>query len=201
MALARTGAWLFLLAGFLLVPFPIHAFVEAQAAAGSRLIDPARSSARFIVHLRWRLRTQGRMTGVAGELRGDPGQGWSVLVNVDGRSLKVSGPRWMDKATRSDAFLAVDSHPEIRFESDRFSDRLLHAGGRIRGRLTLRGLTRPVSFRLLPSACAQPGRDCDLQVHGTISRTAFGMTAHPSTVKDDVDLHMRVRLQPAGSAR
>jgi polyisoprenoid-binding protein YceI len=64
----------------------------------------------------------------------------------------------------------------------------------VRGELTLRGLTRPVSFRLLPSGCAHPGRDCDLQVNGTINRKEFGMTAYPVSVRDDVELRMRVRL-------
>ena len=83
-----------------------------------------------------------------------------------------------------------------RFQSDSFSDEVLRSGGPVRGQLTLRGLTRAVSLRLLPSACAHPGRDCDLQVNGTINRKHFGMTAYPVTVRDDVELRMRVRLLP-----
>ena len=196
MGFARSCAGLFLLTGLVLVPAP----VAAAGPSGALAIDGDRSSARFIVHLRLRMRANGRLSGVGGELRGDPARGWTVLVTADGRSLRVAGPRWMERTTRSDAFLAVDRHPEIRFKSTRFSDRLLHAGGRIRGQLTLRGLTRPVSFRLLPSACARPGRDCDLQVNGILSRTAFGMTSHPGSVKDEVELHMRVRLLPAGDS-
>jgi len=187
------------------VPIPPAALARAAATAPSAptarvaptawRFDAARSSAEFVVRLRLRMRAQGRIGQVAGELVGDPAHGWSVSVDADGRGLKVAGPRWMERSTRSDEFLAVDSHPDIRFRSERFSDRLLHAGGRVRGQLTLRGLTRPVSLRLLPSACAQPGRDCDLRVNGIISRTAFGMTAHPFSVKDDVELRLRVRLQ------
>ena len=177
------------------VPSPPAAAPPTAPEPGAALqIDGGRSAARFLVRLRIGMRAEGRIDKVSGELRGDAATGWQVLVVADGRSLAVKGPRWMEKATRSAQFLAVDTHPEIRFESDRFSDRLLHAGGRVRGRLGLRGLTRPVSFRLLPSACARPGRDCDLQVNGTINRKQFGMTSHPVSVRDDVELHMRVRL-------
>lgn len=199
MAPARLGAWRWLLAG--LAGLGLAAVPSRLPAQSTSLaIDGSQSSARFIVNLRLKLRTEGRISKVAGEMQGDPVGGWTVLVAADGRSLKVSGPRWMDRATRSDDFLAVDSHPDIRFRSEPFSDAVLHEGGRIAGELTLRGLTRAVSFRLLPSACANPGRDCDLQVHGTISRTEFGMTAHRFSVRDDVLLQMRVRLQAAGGA-
>ena len=208
MRVAPARAWPALLA-LALVPIPPAALARAAATAppasvaasspaplpAAWRIDAERSSAEFVVRLRLRLRTHGRIDSVEGELRGDPVQGWSVSVDADGRGLKVAGPRWMERATRSDDFLAVDSHPGIRFRSEPFSDRVLRSGGQVRGELTLRGLTRAVSLRLLPSACAHPGRDCDLRVNGIISRTAFGMTAHRASVKDDVELRLRVRLQ------
>jgi len=160
-------------------------------------IDGAQSEARFVVSLRIGMRTQGVIPKVSGEMSGNAKDGWQVLVVADGQSLVVKGPKWMDRSTRSSDFLDVDAHPEIRFHSEAFSDELLHAGGRIRGKLTLRGLTRPVSFRLLPSACAHPGRDCDMQVNGIINRKDFGMTAHAFSVRDDVQLNMRVRLHAA----
>ena len=206
MCVARACAWLPLLA-LAFVPIPPAALARTAAVpaparalatpAQPFAIDGSRSSAEFVVHLRLRMRAQGRIAGVSGELRPEAGGFWSVSVLADGRNLRVAGPRWMERVTRSDDFLAVDSHPDIRFRSERFSDRLLHAGGRVRGQLTLRGLTRPVSLRLLPSACAHPGRDCDLRVQGTLSRTAFGMTSYPRSVKDDVELRLQVRLAAA----
>ena len=195
----RHEAWLFLLAvlaglGAGALPMPL------QAQPAPLQIDGTRSEARFLVHLRFRLRTRGTIPGVSGEMAGDAQAGWRVLVLADGKNLQVKGPKWMDRATRSEDFLDVERNPDIRFQSERFSDQLLHEGGSIRGQLTLRGLTRPVSFRLLPSACAHPGRDCDLQVQGTINRKEFGMTAYPFSVKDDVELHMRVRLLATAGA-
>jgi len=194
MHFARHDAWPCLLAA--LAGLAGTQPMPRPAPPAALQIDGAQSEARFVVYLRVGMRTQGRIPKVSGEMRGDA-KGWQVLVVADGRSLVVRGPKWMERSTRSPDFLDVDAHPQIRFESERFSDRLLHAGGGIRGSLTLRGLTRPVSFRLLPSACAHPGRDCDLQVQGTINRKDFGMTAHPVSVRDDVELHMRVRLRAA----
>jgi polyisoprenoid-binding protein YceI len=54
-------------------------------------------------------------------------------------------------------------------------------------------------LRLLPSACAHPGRDCDLRVQGIISRLDFGMTAYPKSVKDDVEIRLQVRLRPVAA--
>ena len=204
MPFAWHEAWPYLLAGLAGLSAGTPAMPAPPPAATpppARLqIDGARSEARFLVSLRIGMRTQGVIPKVSGEMSGNAQEGWQVLVVADGRSLQVKGPKWMDRSTRSPDFLDVDAHPEIRFHSEVFSERTLHAGGRVRGRLTLRGLTRSVSFRLLPSACAHPGRDCDLQVNGIINRKDFGMTAHAFSVRDDVQLNMRVRLHAAGGA-
>lgn len=195
MSLARVCALLVLLLGsWSMAP-------AARSQETPRLIDGVGSNASFIVHLRLGMRAEGKLGGVSGQFSGSAAQGWQVLVTVDGRSLKMGGPRWMGRVTRSNSFLAVDRYPDIRFDSEPFTDAVLHGGGQLKGQLTLRGLTRPVSFKLVPSSCAQPGRDCDIQVNGTISRLAFGMTAYRATVTDEVDFQIRVRLQQPSPAQ
>ena len=209
MPFARHDAWPYLLAGLAGLtagtppaptPTPTAPPMPPATPAVTLKIDGAHSEAQFVVRLRLRMRANGRIPKVSGEMAGDAKAGWRVLVVADGRSLAVRGPRWMERSTRSPDFLDVDAHPEIRFHSERFSDAVLRAGGPVHGQLTLRGLTRAVSFRLLPSACAHPGRDCDLQVNGTINRKEFGMTAYPVSVRDDVELRMRVRLLASAGA-
>jgi polyisoprenoid-binding protein YceI len=164
-------------------------------------LDPRRSGASFRVQLRARSRdVEGRLSSPRGELAGSAPHGWRVHVRVDGRSLRVEGPSWMERTTRSASFLAVDRHPAIRFASARFDDAVLHAGGELPGELTLRGLTRPVSLQLLPSECARPGLDCDIHVHGELSRKAFGMTAYHAFLRDGVELRFRVRLRAEPSS-
>ena len=184
MRLARLGALCLLLT----------LVVVTGRAQNSRVaFDPARSSASFRVHFRFLPAGDGQFTKVSGELQDERAR-QRVLVAVDGRSLKFDGPAWMNRVTRSDAFLAVDRYPEISFRSELFDPGLLRSGGKLSGQLFLRGVRRDVAFRLLPSACQQPGRDCDIEVRGTISRHDFGMISYRFTVKNEVDFDFRVRL-------
>jgi len=188
-ALAAPAALLILL---------LAAVPESAPAPATRsfAIDGRRSGAVFRVQLRARQReVEGLLAAPRGELSGSPASGWKVMVRLDGRGLRVDGPHWMERVTRSDAFLAVERHPAIRFASAGFEDRVLHEGGDLPGQLTLRGLTRPVSLRLLPSECARPGQDCDIHVQGELSRKDFGMTAYRAFLRDAVEVRFRVRLR------
>ena len=187
----RASLFLFLFAALA----TMAAQAQSPPVVKTLAIDGPHSSASFAVTLRMRKPTQGHLTRVSGKFAGSKEAGWTAVVQVDGRNVRVDGPRWMERVTRSDAFLALNRHPIIRFESELFSDAVLHEGGMLTGKLTLRGLTQPVSFELLPSECDQPGRDCDINVQGTVSRHAFGMTAYRAMVKDEVDFRFTVRLR------
>ena len=163
-----------------------------------QVLDGTRSSAQFEVHLRLPFRGVGEFSRMSGELSGDAGPGWQVAVHIDGRSLHFDGPGWMGTITRSHAFLDVDSFPRIELHTGTIPDAVLHHGGQVRGELTLRGRTRPATFTLLAPTCALPGKDCDLEVQGTVSRRDFGMTAYRMTLRDGVDVrvHLRWRTEP-----
>jgi len=158
--------------------------------------DPAQAQASFEVSLRIPMRAVGHFRRVSGQMQGDAGNGWSVLVKVDGTSLRFEGPAWMDRISRSEQFLALDRYPEIQFASGLFPDAVLHAGGELRGELQLRGRRRLVAFQLQRSQCSRPGYDCDIEVHGRISRHAFGMNTYRMTVRDEVDFNFRIRFLP-----
>jgi polyisoprenoid-binding protein YceI len=183
----------------LLVLFAASATTATQTAtATSWRLDPQRSQADFRPHPRVPLRAEGHFDGVSGELQSG-GDGWQVTVRIDGRGLRFDGPTWVERLTRGENFLALDHYPDIVFLSEPFDPQLLRNGGRLRGQLSLRGRQLTVDFRLLPSDCARPGHDCDIQVRGAISRRAFGMTSHWLSVKDRVDFDFRVRLLPEAS--
>jgi polyisoprenoid-binding protein YceI len=184
MRVARLGALFLLLA---------LAAMSPRAQDVVQAFDPKNSTASFRVHFRLMPSAGGEFARVSGELQPDANR-QRVLVSVDGRSLVFHGPNWMNRVTRSDDFLAVDRYPEISFRSEPFAPQLLRAGGELRGELFLRGQRRTVAFALLRSSCAQPGRDCDIQVRGSVSRHDFGMNSYRFTVKDNVDFDFRVRL-------
>lgn len=166
----------------------------AAAVPVPESFDPATSRASFEVGLRMAGQVQGRFRHLEGELHPEAGR-WRVRVRLDARELDLDGPAWMVRATRSDKFLDVDRHPDIRFESAPFTRGLLRQGGELGGQLRLRGRSRPVSFRIEPATCAQPGRGCDIRVTGRVSRREFGMTAQRLWVRDDVGFDFRVRLR------
>jgi polyisoprenoid-binding protein YceI len=192
----RVAALLSVVAGAALAvpPTPVATPEPPTPAAAMPLqFDPARSQASFKVRLRILRPAVGHFLDVRGELEPD-GARQRVNVEVDGHQLRVEGPAWMDRVTRSDDFLALDTHPRIRFRSAPFAPALLRAGGTLRGELTLRGLAREVAFDLAPSECDAPGRDCEIVVTGKVNRRAFGMTAYRFSVKDQVEFEFRVRL-------
>lgn len=169
------------------------ACASAMAAPPRENFDPEASQASFEVNLRMAGTVLGRFHGLEGELQ-PSGERWRVRVRLDARELDLDGPAWMVRATRSDKFLDVDRHPDIRFESDPFARTLLSTGGELGGKLRLRGRTRPVVFRIEPATCAAPGRQCDIRVHGSVSRRDFGMSSQRMWVRDDVGFDFRVRL-------
>ena len=187
-----------LLSAFVVAPAPAAvptASPPIQDVAMPLLFDPARSQARFKVRMRILPAATGHVLDVRGQLQPE-GARQRVEVEVDGRKLRFAGPSWMAKVTRSEQFLDVDQHPRIFFRSDAFAPSLLRNCGQLRGELTLRGQTRPVAFNVAPSACATPGRECDILVTGRVSRAAFGMHAYRLTVRDSVDFEFQVRLKP-----
>ncbi|WP_334132568.1 YceI family protein [Silanimonas lenta] len=160
-------------------------------------IDPAASSARFVVDVRLPIRAEGRFTELAGELRPADGGLCEVEVRLRADTVDYEGPEWMAKLTRSPAFLDAGAHPEVGFVSQPFPPARLHEGGPVRGRLRLRGRERPVDFLLLTPSCPRPGEDCPLRVQGSVSRRDFGMQAYRFTVKDEVRFEFGIRFAEA----
>jgi polyisoprenoid-binding protein YceI len=172
--------------------------VQGNGASACRgVIDAVRSAAVFDVRLRLPIRARGRFDRVEGRFEGTP---WACTVTValDTADLHFDGPPWMDRLTRSPAFLDAEAHPRLRFEADPFPASRLNDGGPLRGRLRLRGIERPVDFTLLPHACHPAGTlACPLRVHGEIPRRDFGMTAYRATVRDLVAVEFAIVLEDA----
>lgn len=179
----------------------LAAVVLAGPARGEppERIDPERSDARISVDMRLAGQVHGRFGAVEGKLAPTADGRWRVEVRLDAGGLVLDGPEWRQRSVRSANFLDVERHPEIRFEADPFPREMLATGGRLRGRLRLRGITRSVTFLLAPAACPTPGHGCDLEVSGEVNRRDFGMTGYRLWVHDAVAFDIRVRLRHAGA--
>lgn len=162
-------------------------------------LDASRSAGGFRVKLMWLLGIEGAFGRIDGSARVDRTHDTlRVDASIDASSLRMSSRRYENWA-KSEDFFDVAHHPLIAFVSDEFARARLRGGGELPGRLTVRGITQPVRFALLPAECERPAYDCPIRVSGTIRRSQFGMDAHRGTLADKVELDFRVYAQ-AGPA-
>ncbi|MGA0588504.1 YceI family protein [Dyella sp. KRB-257] len=185
----RRAAWLPLLIALLAI---------APARGADYRIDTARSHAEFNVRLLWVRQIKGRFTDIHGEVTLNALRDTAVVeatVNVD--SVVMSSARlrrWVLDAE----FFDARRFPEIHFISAPLAVRSLDAGGKLPGWLTLRGVTRPVLFRLEPASCTlQRDTVCRIEVRGSIRRSDYGMSGHRAAVSDTVNLGLMIRLDAA----
>lgn len=114
-----------------------------------------------------------------------------VSAELEAASLtmpsKTQG-RW----ARSADFFNAERYPQLRFRSSAFDPRLLLRGGRINGRLTLRGVTRQQRVLAQPARCSgPPAALCTVSMRAALRRSAFGMRARRGLIGDRVDLVLR----------
>ena len=178
------------LAVLLLAALPAH--------AADYRIDPARSHAAFGVRLLWLTQVSGRFEQIDGDVTLSSLHDTAVVdahIAVD--SIQMSSDRFR-RWVLAPEFFDVAHYPAIHFVSDPISLATLEKGGDLGGTLTLRGITRPAHFELLPSTCPLSApQECVIVVRGTIQRSDFGMNGHRTAVSDRVDLGMSISLDYA----
>lgn len=155
-------------------------------------LDASRSSGGFRVKVVWLLGINGDFGRIDGDVRLFPLRDTlRVYARVDATSLRMSSARYANWA-KSEEFFDVARHPQIGFTSEEVPRARLRDGGDLSGWLTVRGVTQPVRFALLPAECARPAYDCPIRVNGTIRRSQFGMGSHRATLADKVELDFRI---------
>ncbi|GAB2666825.1 YceI family protein [Arenimonas aestuarii] len=184
------GAGLVLVAGLWLPGWSL-----AIDSEDSPLIDPAASRAGIVVDLRLGGRVRGDFQALEGRIDRLEDDRLQVSVRLDARSLVLDGPDWMGRSMRSPKFLDVQAHRWIHFRSEPFASALVRDGGTLAGTVELRGVARPVAFRVEASGCDAPGYDCEIPVAGQVSRRDFGMSAYRVWLHDEVGFDFQVRLQ------
>jgi len=185
-----------------LLAFAANAAMAADEGANGEVIrlDASRSELGFRVKVVWLLGVNGHFGRIHGEVHRDAFRNQlRVDATVDATSVRMASRSYEDWVKSRD-FFDVERHPVITFSSDPFPRSRLFGGGDIQGRLTLRGITRPVRFDLLPAGCARPALDCPIRVAGTIRRSMFGMRSHRGTLADKVELDFSVYALPAPGA-
>lgn len=156
-----------------------------------------RSYADFAVRLFWLHTISGRFMQITGEVRVGP----RGLATVDAR-ISVNSIVMDSERTRrwvlAPEFFDVAQYPILHFVSDPIALGTLTTGGVLDGQLSLRGVTRPIRFELMPATCSTiAATGCVIEAHGTLSRNAFGMNTHRTALSDQVQLGLWITLDPA----
>jgi polyisoprenoid-binding protein YceI len=168
--------------------------IAPLAHAQRHAIDGAASKAGFTVRLIAVLPLDGEFGAIRGWIDVDRTAGTGrVHAVLAADSLSMRDPDHAAWA-RSAEFFDAARHPEIRFDSEPVALATLATGGRLRGRLSVRGIERPVALVLEPGTCTPDDMlACEVGVRGRIRRSDFGMDARRATVSDWVALDIAIR--------
>lgn len=168
------------------------------AQAADYRIDSTRSHADFGVRLFWLSQIKGRFGQIDGDVTLSSLHDTAIVdahITVD--SIQMNSDR-IRRWVLTKEFFDAANYPSIHFVSEPISLAMLEKGGGLDGTLTLRGVTHPAHFELLPSVCplASP-QQCVIAVRGTIQRSDFGMSTHRTAISDQVELGMMISLDYA----
>ena len=158
-------------------------------------INPGRSDAEFGVRLLWLRTIAGHFNQIGGDVKINPQGLATVDARITTNSIAMNSDRLRQWVLAADFFDAAE-YPTIRFLSQPITFSMLTTGGVLSGELTLRGITRPMSFELQPAHCSLSAEQtCVIEARGSLSRTAFGMASHRTALSDQVQLGLLIALE------
>jgi len=141
-------------------------------------------------------RAQGRFANVSGRIVFDgPGREGSIQLDIPVASV-ATGYDLRDDFIRGATLFDAANYPRMRFQSSKLAfdgDRLV----RVDGNLTLRDVTRPVSFQILRIECGHEAKHerCTAEAEGSIRRREFAMDNWWPLIGDEVALRFRLSAE------
>ncbi|GHE01631.1 YceI family protein [Streptomyces alanosinicus] len=146
--------------------------MTAAVETGTWQLDPTASTVEVRHRTMWGLVTvKGAFTAVSGRGEVRPDGSAAGTVTLDVASLDTKHAK-RDTHLRSADFFDADNHPEITF-AVRGADRLGGDDVRVTGQLTVRGISRPVTFTARVSDASAGA--LTLGAEFTVDREQFGM--------------------------
>ena len=162
--------------------------------ASATSFDPA-SRFGFELRTRWGMKLEGRFTRYEGEVRPLAGGSQQVILRMFTQSVEIVGYPRYTQWTRGAQFFDAARYPVVTFVSRPYDEALLRQGGDLAGDLSIRGITRPKTLTVAPSACARPAYDCDVVATGAVRRSDYDMDDWMMAVSDRVVFVLRARLK------
>lgn len=170
------------------------------ATARATEIDPAASAIGFTLKTRWGKTLVGHFPRYEGEVATLPDGRHQVRLRLAAAEVEIDGSSTFTRLTRGEGFFEADRFPWVEFVSDPYSTDLTRHGGRLGGRVTIRGVERRESFVIRPAVCERPGVECDIVAKGSIDRDDYGMGRWGFALSDKVVFSLRVRTVPESDA-
>ena len=159
--------------------------------------DPIHTRFGFELRTRWGQRVDGQFPRYDGALEILPDGRHQVRIRLLTVAVEVEGSERYTEIARGERFFDAANYPVIEFVSEPHLAELAHDGGKLRGRLSMHGVSRIETFVVAPATCARPGRDCDVVASGSVDRDDYGLDHWRLALTDTVSFDMRVRLQDA----
>ena len=184
--------------GLLALLLAVTGATAGTATAQPLSFDTTHSRFGFEIRTRFGQRIEGEFPRFEGWLTVLPDGRHQVRLRMFTAYVQIPGKPRYTSWMHGQSFFDSVRYPWMEFVSDPYSPALLREGGPLKGRLSLRGVTRDEELRVLPAPCLQPGRDCDIQVVGAIERADYGMREWQFALTGEVRLEVRVRLRGDG---
>ncbi len=172
-------------------------FAELPAAEAERyVIDPVHSNILFLIDHQGFARIIGEFQEYEGEFVFDQEnvENSEVRVTIQTGSIDTDHEA-RDEDLRSPSFFNVLEFPEMTFES-RLIERTGEKTARMKGNLTLLGVTKPVVLDVTFNRAGQDAFSSDIvagfSARGTFKRSEFGMTYAVSLIGDEVELMLEI---------
>ncbi|MCW3026928.1 MAG: hypothetical protein JWN81_139 [Solirubrobacterales bacterium] len=166
-----------------------------QGLAGSWLVDPQASHARFLAStLAGLVGTRGRFRSLSGDLVVDEARTVGTLV-IDSSSVDT-GNRIRDRHLRSRDFFDAKRHPQLRYEARSISGHEPDSA-RIEGELIVAGMRTRLPLDVAINAVADGVIEiaCDTKV----DRVALGLRGARGMVPRSVGLEIAITLRRASA--
>jgi polyisoprenoid-binding protein YceI len=171
------------------------------AATSQWNIDPAHSTAQFVVTHLELSDVQGTFTGVSGSatIDDDDLSKSNVTASIDVSTLDT-GIGMRDDDLKSSNFFDVAKYPAMTFQSTKI-EKTGDATAKMTGNLTLHGVTKEVTFDVtfVAPPANQAGTRRNVQATATISRKLFGMSADELAIGDNVSITLDIELVKAAA--
>ena len=165
----------------------------ASADAAAYRIDGVHTRAEFTIEHLGVFQARGEFGAVSGRIVFDAtAHAGSIDLDIPVASV-ATGYDLRDDFIRGVTMFDAARYPRMRFRSSKFEfdgERL----ARVEGELTVRDVTRPVSFNVMRIECGHEARHeaCKADAEGAIRRREFGMDNWWPLIGDEVALRFRL---------